>query len=70
MSRAGEERAADLRADAEAARATLAEAAQQIGLAFLTIEQARPELMRARLRAAQLAVVRADLALLDLARTD
>ena len=70
QSRAAEERTADLRADAEAVRATLAEAAQAIGAAFLYCEQSRPEVLRARLRCAQVAIARADCALLALGRPD
>jgi hypothetical protein len=70
MTCAAEERFADLPADAEAVRADLAEAAKAICAAFLYCEQSRPEVLRARLRCAQVAIARADCALLDLGRPD
>lgn len=67
MSRAAEDRQAELRADVAALRATLAEAARQITMARLTAVKA---IAHQHLVNAQMAVTRADLALLDLGRTD
>jgi len=70
MTRAAVSNGQQRSADAEAVRADLAEAAQAIGAAFLYCEQSRPEVLRARLRCAQVAIARADCALLDLGRPD